>query len=223
MDIIVGCEYTQEVCQALRAAGHNAYSCDILPTEGDPRYHLQCDVFEAINSRWWDAGIFFPDCTFVCSSGLHWCKRDPTRAAKRDAGVEFARRLMEVDIEYIALENPIGCLSTRIRKPDQIIQPYEFGEDASKATCLWLKNLPKLKKTKFVEPRMVCTPCGGTFKYGERDCPHCWSEGALAKPRWANQTDGGQNRLGPSETRGLDRARTYPGVAAAMATQWFLS
>lgn len=97
----------------------------------------------------------------------------------------------------LALENPVGCISTRIRKPTQIIQPYQFGDDASKKTCLWLRNLPPLTPTKYIPPRMV-----------------------NGKPRWANQTDSGQNKLGPSEDRWKERSRTYQGIADAMATQW---
>lgn len=104
---------------------------------------------------------------------------------------------MNAPIPKIAMENPIGCLSTKYRKPDQIIQPYNFGDNASKSTCLWLKGLPLLEKTKFIEPRMI-----------------------NGKPRWANQTDSGQNNLGPSEDRWKERSKTYQGIADAMAIQW---
>ena len=111
--------------------------------------------------------------------------------------IDFVLHLMNAPINKIAIENPIGCISTRIRKPDQYIQPYEFGEDASKKTCLWLKNLPKLKPTKYIEPRII-----------------------NGKKRWANQTDSGQNRLGPSDDRWKKRSQTYRGLAQAMANQW---
>jgi hypothetical protein len=130
-------------------------------------------------------------------SGLHWNKRDPARAAKTEEALEFVRTLMSAPIERIALENPVSCISSRIRKPDQIIQPYEFGEDASKKTCLWLKNLDLLTPTQMAAPRLVD-----------------------GKPRWSNQTDSGQNRLGPSEDRWKERSRTFVGVAKAMAEQW---
>jgi hypothetical protein len=141
--------------------------------------------------------IGFPDCTYVCGSGLHWCKKDPSRITKRDAAVDHFRRLLTSDCPMICLENPVGHLSTSVRKPDQIIQPYQFGEDASKTTCLWLKGLPKLQPTCLVAPRIV-----------------------NGKPRWANQTDSGQNKLGPSPERAKLRSATYLGIARAMASQW---
>jgi hypothetical protein len=134
--------------------------------------HYQGDVRDIIGGGW-NLMIAHPDCTYLCSSGLHWNKRVPGRQQKTEKALEFVRLLLDAPIEHIGLENPVGCISTRIRPPDQWIQPYQFGHDASKKTGLWLKNLPKLTPTKFVEPRMV-----------------------NGKPRWANQTDSGQNRLG---------------------------
>lgn len=141
--------------------------------------------------------VAHPPCTYLCISGLHWNKRVPGRQAQTEEALLFVRQLLEAPVKHIALENPIGCISSRIRKPDQIIQPHQFGDDASKATCLWLKNLPKLTHTKHVAPRMV-----GTRK------------------RWANQTDSGQNRLPPSEDRWALRSLTYEGIAEAIAEQW---
>jgi hypothetical protein len=141
--------------------------------------------------------IAHPPCTYLCSSGLHWNKRTPGRAAKTEEALEFVQLLMDAPIPKIAIENPIGCISTRIRKPSQIIQPYHFGDDASKFTCLWLKGLPHLLPTDFVEPRIV-----------------------NGKRRWANQTDSGQNRLPPSADRWKIRSETYVGIANAMAKQW---
>lgn len=141
--------------------------------------------------------IAHPPCTYLCSSGLHWNKRQPEREALTQEALAFVRLLLEAPIPRIALENPVGRIGTAIRRADQRIQPYEFGEDASKATCLWLKNLPKLVATKAIPPRLV-----------------------NGKPRWANQTDSGQNRLGPSADRWKERSKTYPGIAAAMAAQW---
>lgn len=195
MRILIGCEYSGVVRDAFRAAGHDAVSCDLLPSQ-TPGPHFQCDIFEVIEQRW-DAAIFFPPCTFLCSSGLHWNTRRPGRAVETEKALKFVAALLNADVPAIALENPIGCISTRIRKYNQIIQPYQFGDDASKSTCLWLKNLPPLRPTQYVEPRIIS-----------------------GKKRWSNQTDSGQNRLGPSETRALDRAKTYPGIAAAMADQW---
>ena len=193
---MVGCEYSGRVRNAFREAGHDAWSCDLLPSEDDSPFHVQGDVLSLLNQKW-DLGIFHPPCTYLAVSGLHWNTRNPERAAKTEEALEFVRTLMSATIERIALENPVSCISSRIRKPDQIIQPYEFGEDASKKTCLWLKNLDLLTPTQMVLPRLVD-----------------------GKPRWSNQTDSGQNRLGPSEDRWKERSRTFVGVAKAMAEQW---
>lgn len=196
MDIIVGCEESQAVTIELRALGHNAFSCDLIDCSGGhPEWHLKMDVFSALRLRRWGGGIFFPTCTFLCSSGLHWNTRVPGRKAKTDAAVGFATRLFNCDLEKVALENPVGCLSTRFMRPTQIIQPWQFGHPESKATCLWLKGLPELKPT-----RILPLPPSG---------------------RWANQTPSGQNRLGPSADRAKIRSKTYPGIARAMAQQWF--
>jgi hypothetical protein len=195
MRVLIGCESSGIVRDAFRALGHDAWSCDVLPSE-DMRFHLQCDVRQVL-PQGWDLAIFHPPCTYLCSSGLHWNKRRPERAAQTEEALEFVRLLLDAPIPRIALENPIGCISSRIRKPDQIIQPHQFGEDASKATCLWLKGLPLLVPTQHVAPRMV-----------------------NGKPRWSNQTDSGQNRLPPSEDRWQLRSETYAGIATAMAFQW---
>jgi hypothetical protein len=141
--------------------------------------------------------IAHPPCTYLCGSGLHWNKNNPARQLETEAALDFVRYLLDAPIERIALENPIGCISTRLRKPDQIIQPYDFGEDASKATCLWLKNLSPLYPVRFIPPRLV-----------------------NGKKRWGNQTDSGQNKLGPSTDRWKLRSITYEGIANAMADQW---
>ena len=197
MNVLIACECSGAVRTAFRALGHDAWSCDLKPAEDGSCWHLQQDIFDAIEETQWDLLIAHPPCTYLSSSGLHWNKRRPERAKLTAEAVTFAARLFTADIHKIAIENPVGCLSTRIRKPDQIIQPYQFGHDASKGTCLWLQNLPLLKHTKHVAPRMV-----------------------NGRPRWANQTDSGQNKLGPSPTRAADRARTYQGIADAMAAQW---
>ena len=196
MRVLVGCEYSGRVRNAFREAGHDAWSCDLLPSEDYSPFHIQGDVLPLLDHGW-DLGIFHPPCTYLAVSGLHWNKRDPARAAKTEEALAFVQRLMSAPIERIAVENPVSCISSRIRKPDQIIQPYEFGEDASKKTCLWLKNLDLLTPTQMVAPRLVD-----------------------GKPRWSNQTDSGQNRLGPSEDRWKERSRTFAGVAKAMAEQW---
>lgn len=219
--VLIGCECSGIVRDEFRKHGHNAWSCDVQPAEDGSPYHIKDDVLTTLDHGW-DLAIFHPPCTYLSSSGLHWNKRVPGRAKKTEAALRFVRKLLDAPIHRIALENPVGCISTRIRPYDQRIQPYQFGEDASKGTCLWLKNLPPLKMTKYIKPRMVCQ-CGGVFTYDEEfmhGCPHCGCGPGVAKPRWSNQTDSGQNKLGPSETRGQDRARTYPGIAKAMAEQW---
>jgi len=190
--VLVGCERSGIVPDAFIAHGYDAVSCDLVPSQR-PGPHLQMDVFDAIAMGGWRVGIFFPDCTYVCVSGLHWNKRRPWRQALTDAAVEFFIRLYNCAIEKVALENPIGCLSTQFRKPDQIIHPWQFGEDASKATCIWKRGLPDLVPTNILPG------------------------GRLA--RRANQTPSGQNKLGPSPERAMLRAQTYPGIANAM-TQW---
>lgn len=195
MRVLVACEFSGTVRDAFIAAGHDAMSCDLLPTDM-PGPHYHGDVRNVMYSEW-DLMIAHPPCTYLCSSGLHWNKRRPERAAQTEAALEFVRMLLDASIPRIALENPIGCISTRIRKPNQIIQPHQFGHDASKATCLWLKGLPPLRPTKMVEPRIVD-----------------------GRPRWKNQTDSGQNKLSPSSDRWAIRSATYPGIAAAMAAQW---
>jgi hypothetical protein len=226
--VLITHEVSGRVRDAFIRRGHWALSCDLLPSDSDFGPHVVCrdgeHVFRLAEAFRPDLLIGFPDCTFVCGSGLHWCRKDPSRLAKRDAAVLHFQRLLESDFPRICLENPVGHLSTAIRKPDQIIQPYQFGEDASKATCLWLKGLPKLAQTGYVPPRMVCPTCGATCKpweaRGHKGCPHCGAEEGQLKPRWSNQTDSGQNRLGPSPGRAKLRSTTFWGVADAMASQW---
>ncbi|MAL00785.1 MAG: hypothetical protein CL536_01345 [Alcaligenaceae bacterium] len=195
MRVLVACEYSGAVRDAFRAMGHFAMSCDLLPTDV-PGPHYQGSVLDILDEDW-DMLIAFPPCTYLCSSGLHWNKRRPERAQKTEDALDFVRQLLDAPIDRIALENPVGCISTRIRKFDQSIHPYQFGHDASKKTCLWLKGLPQLVPTEYVEPRIVD-----------------------GRKRWANQTDSGQNRLGPSEDRWKIRSKTYQGIANAMAQQW---
>lgn len=199
MRILVACEFSGVVREAFRAEGHEAWSCDLLPSE-IPGHHLQGDVLQQLD-RGWDLLIAFPPCTYLCSSGMHWTTRGLRDPQHTLDAMAFVRRLWEAQIPRICLENPIGILSTRLTKPSQIIQPHQFGHDASKSTCLWLKNLPLLTPTQHVPPRLV-------VKQGK------------TMLRWANQTDSGQNVLGPSADRWALRSITYPGIARAMATQW---
>jgi hypothetical protein len=244
-----------KVRDAFRARGHNAWSCDIEDCEPKNEYHLKGDVLsnQVLHFAQWDMVIAFPPCTYLCSSGLHWNKRVPGRAAKTERALNFVRRLMELDVPQIALENPVGCIGTQIRKADQKIQPWMFGDDASKGTCLWLKGLPKLIPTKIVPPagwRHIpaekdlepCVMCGGAWceqcemhwldcncmKLHDPDVTYKKVDGFMfgtyleppVKPVWANQTPSGQNKLGPSPDRAKIRAKTYDGIAEAMAMQW---
>lgn len=151
MRAIIGCEESQKVCAEFRARGHEAYSNDILGTRGRSAWHITGDVFKAIRERGpWDLGIFFPPCTHVAVSGARWFKH---KLVEQRAALEFMRDLLEADIPKIAMENPIGIFSSYWRKPDQIIQPWQFGHGETKATCLWLKNLPLLTPTNIVPGR----------------------------------------------------------------------
>lgn len=206
MRVLVACEFSGVMREAFRARGHDAWSIDLLPAVDNSPYHYQLDVLRLLYPKGimgqsavpsWDLMIAHPPCTYLSVSGLHWNKRRPERAQQTEVAIDFVRKLLSAPIRHIALENPVGILSSRIRRPDQIIQPYDFGADASKRTCLWLKNLPQLRPTQYVEPRMV-----------------------MGKPRWANQTDSGQNKLGPSDNRWKLRSITYPGIAEACADQW---
>lgn len=198
--VLIGYERSGAMRRAFRAAGHVAFSCDLAPAE-DGGQHIQADVFDVLGFGW-DLAIFHPVCTYLCSSGLHWNKRRPERAALTERAVAEVERLREASkhIPRRAFENPIGCLSTRWRKPDQIVHPYMFGDDASKATCWWVEGLPLLQplpRDQWAPPRVV-----------------------NGKTRWANQTDSGQNKLPPSDSRAMERARTYPGMAAAAVRSW---
>ena len=202
---LIGCEQSGVVTAAFRARGHEAYSCDLLPADPAhpcPEFHLQMDVRKALRLKAWDGFIVHPNCQYLCSSGLHWNKRIPGRQEETEAALVFVQEMLDAPVKFIALENPRGCIGTRIRPSTQMIQPHQFGDDASKETHLWLKTLPPLSPTKMVPGRRVTLPNGKTVS------------------RWANQTDSGQNRLGPSEDRWKLRSRTYDGIADAFADQW---
>ncbi len=217
MRVLIACESSGAVRDAFRARGHFAMSCDLLPSE-QPGPHHQGDVRELLGQEW-DLLIAHPPCTYLSVSGMHWTTRGLRDPKLTEDALDFVRLFMDAPIERIAIENPVSVISSRIRKPDQIIQPYQFGHDASKKTCLWLKNLPALCPTEMIEPRMVC--CGVTLPdgVGKHGCPDCCGEKA-ARPRWGNQTDSGQNKLPPSKDRWKLRSKTYEGIADAMAAQW---
>ena len=193
MKVLVGCEFSGVVRDAFLERGHDAWSCDLLPCEADPSRHIQGDVLSVISDGW-DLAIFHPPCQYLSSSGMHWTTRGIRDKKHTEDALKFVELLLAAPIPRIALENPVGAISTRIRKWDQIIQPWFFGDDASKKTCLWLKNLPPLADTNRLP--------------GD------------SKTRRANQTPSGQNKLGPSADRWKLRSATYPGIAAAMADQW---
>lgn len=208
MKVLIACEYSGRSRDAFIKTGHEAMSCDLLPTDV-PGPHYQGDVMDIINEGW-DLLIGHPPCTYLTCSA-EWAYKDgpyhqkvkpgtltgQDRRAAREEAIEFFMALATASIPHIAIENPVGVMSSRWRKPDQIIQPYQFGHDASKRTCLWLKDLPKLKPTLHIEPRMVD-----------------------GKPRWGNQTDSGQNRESPSDDRWKVRSTTWQGWSDAFADQW---
>lgn len=209
MRVLIGCERFGILREAFRARGHDAWSCDVVTAQDGSPFHLHCDVLTVLDDGW-DLAIFHPDCTYLtCSAewaygeGPYHQRVKPETlvgAARRDArarAVEFVRMLVASPIPRKAIENPVGHLSSAIRRPDQTVQPYWFGDDASKATCLWLDNMQLLVATRPIAPRMV-----------------------NGRPRWSNQTDAGQNRLSPSPERAMLRAAMYPGMARAMAEQW---
>jgi site-specific DNA-cytosine methylase len=152
MKVLVACEESQVVCNAFRARGHEAYSCDIVPTTGKNKWwHFQRSIFDVLAlTKGWDMMIAFPPCTHLSVSGARWFKE---KEIEQKEAIRFFMKLVNADIPKIAIENPVGIMSTTYRKPDQIIQPWQFGHGETKATCLWLKNLPKLVPTNIVEGR----------------------------------------------------------------------
>tara|TARA_R110000822_G_scaffold114257_7_gene245760 strand:+ start:1680 stop:2315 length:636 start_codon:yes stop_codon:yes gene_type:complete len=211
MKILVACEESQSVTKELRKLGHEAYSCDLLPCSGGhPEWHYQQDVFEVIN-KGWDMMIAHPPCTFLAVSGARWLynkdgSKNEERWNNQSEALDFVKRLMDAPIDKIAIENPISVISSNIRKPDQIIQPYMFGDKAQKSTCLWLKNLPLLEPTDIVEK--------GEF------VEFISKKGVKKKqPKW--YFDALKNAKTTAERRTL-RSKTFKGIAEAMAKQWTL-
>ena len=219
MRILVACEESQNVTNELRKLGHEAYSCDIQMHSGShDEWHICQDVlpllngfckfktidgdYHEINSKW-DMIIAFPPCTDLCVSGArHFAKKQADGRQQRS--IDFFMKFVNADCDKIAIENPIGIMSTKYRKPDQIIQPWQFGDKYSKSTCLWLKNLPLLVPTKIVEK--------GEFiewidKNGKKKRQAKWYYEALKNSKNAAE-------------RAKIRSKTFPGIANAMATQW---
>tara|TARA_R100001086_G_C11768639_1_gene240238 strand:- start:103 stop:684 length:582 start_codon:yes stop_codon:yes gene_type:complete len=189
MKILVACETSGRVRDAFTLAGHAAVSVDMMPSD-TPGDHIVGDVLEVIATMEFGLMVAFPPCTHLAVSGARYFA-EKKRDGRQRSALEFVKRLMSAPIPHIAIENPVSVISSVIRKPDQIIQPWMFGDDASKKTCLWLKGLPQLVPTRLIK-----------------------------KHRYANQTPSGQNRLGPSPHRAKIRGTTYQGIANAMASQW---
>ena len=191
--VLVACEYSATVREAFKAKGWDAWSCDLLETEIEGQ-HYQCDIKEVLYNQHWDLLCAFPPCTYLCASGMHWTTRGLREPQLTEDAIAFVKLLMDAPIAHILIENPVGCISSRISKPDCIIQPWQFGHPESKKTCLWLNNLPLLRPT-----NVLALPESG---------------------RWSNQTANGQNKLAPSKDRWKIRSRTYQGIADAIADQY---
>jgi len=212
LNVLVACEESQAVTKQFRALGHNAYSCDLLNSSGgNPEWHIKGDAIQiAYDSSYnWDLMIAHPPCTYLAVSGARWLynkdgSRNEDRWVKQAEGLAFVRKLMDAPIEYIAIENPVSVISTQIRKPDQIIQPYQFGDEASKKTCLWTKNLPNLVHTDIVGKGEMIE---WIDKNGKKKRQAKWYLDALSKAKTA-------------EERRTLRSKTFKGIAKAMAEQW---
>lgn len=242
--VLIGYSACPLTRKAFEAHGHDVWTCDLLPPrpseDGSQAKHFQSDIWEALRFGW-DMAVLHPMCTFM-NVASSWALKDPdferypgvgyhqrvkattlTGAERRKAqadDIDNFRRLLSLPFP-VAIENPApSSLNTAVRPPDQVVHPFQFGDDASKGTGFWLtRGLPRLvlDPASYVEPRLVCSN-KHVFEYGHSCCPSCGSERYL--PRWANQTDNGQNRLPPGEKRWLERSATYPGIAAAMGDQW---
>jgi hypothetical protein len=214
--ILIACEESQAVCKEFRSLGYEAYSCDILPESGgNPEWHIQDDLFNVLNQGW-DMMIAFPPCTYLSVSGAQWYyhpgdkdlpikerrphPKYPNRNNDRQDAKEFFIKLYSSNIKQIAIENPVGIMNTQFIKPTQIIQPWMFGDEATKTTCLWLKNLPRLQPTNIVGK-------GERTVFASGKSHPKWYAEALAKAKT------------PEERRNL-RSKTFPGIAKAMAKQW---
>lgn len=191
--VLVACEYSGIVRDAFRQQGFDAWSCDILPSMYDNKFHIQDDVMNVIDTGVWDLMIAHPPCTDLAVSGAAWFK-EKIADGRQQRALDFVQKLMDAPIPHIAIENPVSVISSKIRKPDQIFNPWQFGDPVSKKTCLWLKNLPYLVPTDIVEPSKYITS-----KSGKR------------YPEWCWKTGGGS---------GHKRSLFFEGVAKAMADQW---
>ena len=203
MKVLIACEESQAVCKAFRERGHEAYSCDILPCSGGhPEWHIQGDVLELLNQSW-DMIIAHPPCTYFSLAGNCWFNEskygDKARERKRQRkfAYDFFMKFVNAPCDKIAIENPLGTISTMYRKADQVIHPWQFGHATRKPTCLWLKGLPKLTPTEIVEPVII------RHKSGRTDSE--WHFNSLHLP---------------SDERSKARSKTFKNIAKAMAEQW---
>jgi len=197
LKVLIACEESQAVTKEFRALGHEAFSCDILPCSGGhPEWHLQQDVTELLKHEW-DLVIAFPPCTHLaCSGSRHFAKK--IEDGRQQQGVDFFMLFTNIDCQYVVIENPIGVMSSKYRKPNQIIQPFQYGHPSKKSTCLWLKNTPLLKPTNIVEPEIITLSNGKKFSAD-------YMKGVK------------RSKAGESS---VERSKTYPGIAKAMAEQW---
>lgn len=224
MRVLIACEESQRVCTAFRERGHEAYSCDIQECSGGhPEWHILGDVLPLLNGHCeftlqngktdrqtdrWDLIIAHPPCTYLTVAGNRYFnierygEKAIQRHKDRAKAMDFFMEFINADCDHIAVENPVGCMSTRYRKPDQIIQPYYFGDNARKATCLWLKGLPKLKPTNIVDAGEIMN---GGYSVGAH------ADGRDSNGKWLKFTDSELSRL---------RSKTFLGIAKAMAEQW---
>jgi len=199
MRVLIACEYSGAVRDEFIKLGHDAMSCDLLPTDA-PGPHYQGDVFDIINDGW-DMMIAFPPCTHLALSGAAWFEQK-IKDGRQEEGLQFVRDLMNANIPKIAIENPIGIISSRIKKYDQIIQPYYFGDPFQKSTCLWLKGLQPLKRTNVVN-------CGEFKEWIDKK-----TNKKKRQPLWFFEA------LSQGDLRWKIRSQTFPGIAKAMAEQW---
>jgi hypothetical protein len=204
MRVLIACEFSGIVREAFAAKGHYAMSCDLLPTE-IPGNHYQGDVIDVLGDSW-DLMIAHPPCTHLAASGARWWK-DKIADGRQQEGIDFFMEMINADIPKIAVENPIGCMSTKYRKPNQTIQPFWFGDSVQKATCLWLKNLPCLTPTNIVDRGMVYVDPRGNKHGGV----HVMRAKKAYSPLML---------LPRNEERWKIRSRTFQGIADAMADQW---
>ncbi len=204
MRILVACEESQAVTIELRKLGHEAFSCDLVPCSGGyPEWHIIDDALKVaydLNNEW-DMMIAHPPCTYLSVSGLHWNKKRPERALQTEDALDFVQKLMDAPIKKIAIENPVSCISSRIRKPEQIVEPWMWGDLATKKTCLWLKNMDKLIPETKDKPELEYV------SYGKNNRMQKW----MYDIRCTTVKDGKRAKLA---------SKTFPGIAKAMAEQW---